>query len=252
MAQGSKRKRRRARSRQGQRRPPARLVRFEERRRTAIRELGTSEIRIGRDPTCDWIVDYANVSRRHAVVRPLGDRNVVQDLGSTNGLRVNGCALGGRPHVLAPGDVIELTESVVLLYEEGPFSSSTPWIATAIAMVLLLIASIGLYVSTRSSTPPVSAPPSDADVAPPAGAPSATGSEAPRGPDRVSSGTHSRMLPRADVPQSADDPTARPARSPASGPGTPSRAGSLDWTPVRRVPSSGDRGPGAGREGEPR
>lgn len=241
MAQRSKRNRTRSR----QRRPVARLVRFEERRRTAVRDLGTREIRIGRDPTCDWIVDYANVSRRHAVVRPLGDRNVVQDLGSTNGVRVNGSPIGARPHVLAPGDLIELTESVVLLYEEGPFSSSTPWIATAIAMVLLLIASIGLYLSTRPATPPVSAPPETPAAAPvPPVAPS-------RGPDRVSTGTHLRMLPQPDVPRTPRSTARTVQTSDGSRPLEPSRVDSPDWTAVRRVPSSGDRRPGAGREGEP-
>jgi hypothetical protein len=125
-------------------------VQFEERRRVAARPLAGNEIRIGRDPTCDLIVDYANVSRQHAVVRPLGDRSVVLDLGSTNGVRVNGAEIGGKPHLLAPGDVIELTDQVVLLYEEGPFASSTPWVVTAVATLVLLAAAIGLYIAARS------------------------------------------------------------------------------------------------------
>ncbi len=205
-------------------------MRFEERRRTATRNLGSKPVRIGRDPTCDWIVDYANVSRHHAVVRPLGDRNVVQDLGSTNGLRVNGAALGGKPHVLAPGDVIELTEAVVLLYEEGPFASSTPWIATAIAMVGLLIASIGLYLTTPQGPADDLTPPGPGNVA--------------SGPKTPASGTHPGMLP-ADTPQDL------PADRQDIGSPLDFRAPRRDWQGVAPMQSSGDRNPEAGGEGEP-
>ena len=201
-------------------RTPARLVRFEEERRKSVRTLGSAEVRIGRDPTCDWIVDYANVSRRHAVIRPQGDRNVVQDLGSTNGVRINGAPLGGKPHVLEPGDVIELTEAVVLLYEEGPFSSSTPWIVTAIAMILLLIAAIGLYLSTRSDAVGAGTMP-----------PSPRDSLEAEGPKPSMGGTHPGMHPPADSPPST--PSLFPTID-----GGPDRA-SRDWTVAGRVRSFG-------------
>ena len=226
------------------RRPPARLVRFEEKRRRSVRNLGSDEVRIGRDPTCDWIVDYANVSRHHAVVRTLGDRNVVQDLGSTNGVRVNGASLGGKPHVLEPGDVIELTESVVLLYEEGPFSSSTPWIVTAIAMILLLIASIGLYLSTR-----------DGSLGAAAGDAARPDSRQPEdarttGPDPAVRGTHPSMHPPGELHSSAwrRAGDARALPGPDAGPWPVLRAargarnrepGARDWTVASRVQSSG-------------
>jgi pSer/pThr/pTyr-binding forkhead associated (FHA) protein len=167
------------------RRPDARLVQFEERKRIATRTLRGREIRIGRDPTSDLIVDYANVSRHHAVVRELGDRNMVLDLGSTNGVRVNGTPIGGKPRLLEQGDVIELSDQVVLLYEEGPFASSTPWVVTAVAMLVLLGAAIGLYLSSSSSEPDVRAP------------------SIQSGPERNPSGTDSGMPPstQSSVPQ---------------------------------------------------
>jgi hypothetical protein len=45
---------------------------------------------IGRSRDCEITVDDANVSRRHAEVRPSGDGWQVVDLGSTNGVKVNG------------------------------------------------------------------------------------------------------------------------------------------------------------------
>jgi hypothetical protein len=209
-------------------------VRFEERRRVATRNLGSAEVRIGRDPTCDWIVDYANVSRHHAVVRPLGDRNVVQDLGSTNGVRVNGLALGGKPHVLAPGDTIELTDAVVLLYEEGPFASSTPWVVTAIAMILLLIASIGLYLATSGGPAPVA------------------GRARGMGPKWAPSGTHPGMR-SAEAPHL---PQLRPRerlsshsekRLQATGIEEHFHRQARDWRAVARVQSSGDQRSGQRR-----
>jgi hypothetical protein len=45
---------------------------------------------IGRSRDCEITVDDANVSRRHAEVRPKEDGWMVVDLGSTNGVKVNG------------------------------------------------------------------------------------------------------------------------------------------------------------------
>ncbi len=210
-------------------RPPARLVRFEEKRRIATRNLGASELRIGRDPTCDWIVDYANVSRHHAVVRPQGDRNVVQDLGSTNGVLVNHEPLGGKPHVLSPGDVIQLTESVVLLYEEGPFASSTPWIVTAVAMILLLIASIGLYLTSKAQA--------------------ASQASGGGGPESAVVGTHSEM-DRSGLPQAPGLEGAR-APSGAHRPAPDVAAPPRDWRDMARMQSSGDPRRETRREGDP-
>jgi hypothetical protein len=45
---------------------------------------------VGRSRDCELTVDDANVSRRHAEFRPKGDGWMVVDLGSTNGIKVNG------------------------------------------------------------------------------------------------------------------------------------------------------------------
>src|SRR4051812_36689240 len=52
--------------------------------------LGSGGAVLGRSRDCDIVVDDANVSRRHAEVRPSGGSWIVVDLGSTNGIKVNG------------------------------------------------------------------------------------------------------------------------------------------------------------------
>lgn len=62
---------------------------------------------IGRSREADIVVDDTNVSRRHAEISPGGTGWRIQDLGSTNGVRVNGRQVDG-PHPLESGDRIEL------------------------------------------------------------------------------------------------------------------------------------------------
>ena len=60
---------------------------------------------LGRHPECDIQIDSRKVSRRHCCIAQVSDYLVVRDLGSTNGIRINGVRVQeGR---LAPGD--ELT-----------------------------------------------------------------------------------------------------------------------------------------------
>ncbi|HEX3803833.1 MAG TPA: DUF3662 and FHA domain-containing protein [Solirubrobacteraceae bacterium] len=74
--------------------------------------VGPRGVTLGRSRECDIVVEDANVSRRHAEVRPRGGAWVVSDLDSTNGTRLN-----GRPihtaEVVRPGDEIELGASVL-------------------------------------------------------------------------------------------------------------------------------------------
>src|SRR3954447_25936701 len=62
---------------------------------------------IGRSREADIVLDDSNVSRRHAEISPSGPSWLIQDLGSTNGVRVNGRQVEG-PHPLESGDRIEL------------------------------------------------------------------------------------------------------------------------------------------------
>jgi hypothetical protein len=72
--------------------------------------LGSGGGVIGRSRDCDVTVEDPNVSRHHAEVRPSGGSWIVRDLGSTNGVKVNGRRIQG-PQSLKPGDRIELGTS---------------------------------------------------------------------------------------------------------------------------------------------
>jgi hypothetical protein len=71
---------------------------------------------IGRSRECDLVLDDPNVSRRHAELRRDDDGWAVHDLGSTNGIKLNGNrSRGGR---LSPGDEITLGLSRLTFEQE--------------------------------------------------------------------------------------------------------------------------------------
>ncbi len=72
-------------------------------------DLDRDEMQIGRHPDCDIVVDAGAVSRFHAKLIRKGSDWSVEDLGSRNGTFVNGQLLT-RPHVLAEGDRIRISE----------------------------------------------------------------------------------------------------------------------------------------------
>jgi len=69
--------------------------------------IGSNGAVLGRSRDSDVVLEDANVSRRHAEVRPSGASWIVRDLGSTNGVKVNGRQIEGAQS-LKPGDEIEL------------------------------------------------------------------------------------------------------------------------------------------------
>ncbi len=71
---------------------------------------------IGRSRECDIVLDDSNVSRRHAELRPVLDGWTIVDLGSTNGVTVNGRRIA-HSELLRPGDRIGLG-STTLHFEE--------------------------------------------------------------------------------------------------------------------------------------
>ena len=68
---------------------------------------------IGRSRDCDIVLDDTGVSRRHAKLRHGPDGWTVTDLGSTNGVRVNGQDIHGA-HLLHAGDRIELGSTEIV------------------------------------------------------------------------------------------------------------------------------------------
>jgi hypothetical protein len=86
--------------------PPAAVLVIAGRRH----DLGEARVVLGRSQECDIVLDDANVSRRHAEVRRDGAGYVVTDLGSTNGVELNGKRV--ETAALASGDrlVVGTTE----------------------------------------------------------------------------------------------------------------------------------------------
>jgi hypothetical protein len=68
---------------------------------------------VGRSRDCDVVLDDAGVSRHHAQIRPGPEGWTLSDLGSTNGVRVNGQELRGA-HALRPGDRVELGSTEIV------------------------------------------------------------------------------------------------------------------------------------------
>jgi hypothetical protein len=68
---------------------------------------------IGRGRDCDVVLDDAGISRRHAEIRPGPDGWTVADLGSTNGVLVNGRQVRGA-QLLQGGDRIELGSTSIV------------------------------------------------------------------------------------------------------------------------------------------
>lgn len=74
---------------------------------------------IGRDPSCDIVVDDPQASRRHARVWPWEDGFAIEDLGSTGGTSVNGVALT-QATALAPGDVVRVGKTELRVLATPP------------------------------------------------------------------------------------------------------------------------------------
>ncbi len=72
----------------------------------ATYELYLRDMVIGRQTDCDVVLADENVSRRHAELIPSADTFELSDLGSTNGIKVNGKTCGRA--VLKDGDAIEI------------------------------------------------------------------------------------------------------------------------------------------------
>ena len=61
---------------------------------------------VGRHPDCDTRLESLRVSRHHCCMTPKNDQVVVRDLGSTNGIRINGMRV--ETGSLRPGDELSI------------------------------------------------------------------------------------------------------------------------------------------------
>src|SRR5438046_1022224 len=77
----------------------------------------------GRHPECDIQIDSRKISRRHCCIAQVGDYLVIRDLGSTNGIRINGVrVLEGK---LRAGDEVTIgSHRYQIRWEDLPLASS--------------------------------------------------------------------------------------------------------------------------------
>jgi predicted component of type VI protein secretion system len=76
---------------------------------------------IGRHPECDFRIDLAKISRRHCCVALAYDRIFVRDLGSHNGVRVNGRVV--EEAMLQAGDEVAIGPLIYRLVAESEIPS---------------------------------------------------------------------------------------------------------------------------------
>jgi pSer/pThr/pTyr-binding forkhead associated (FHA) protein len=114
---------------------------------------------LGRHPECDVQIESRKISRRHCCIARVDDSFVVRDLGSTNGVRINGKRVAEGP--LVDGD--ELVVGDLRYTVRNPEQSSTvaplpPTPQVAIRPILPdrleLAPSDGFPVSPAKSQPP--------------------------------------------------------------------------------------------------
>jgi pSer/pThr/pTyr-binding forkhead associated (FHA) protein len=77
---------------------------------------------IGRHPDCDTILSHPRVSLRHCCIAQVDDHTVVRDLGSTNGLRINGVRV--EEARLESGDELAIGP-LIFRYESTPSAKPT-------------------------------------------------------------------------------------------------------------------------------
>ena len=82
-------------------------------------ECDKNEISIGRDIANDFVINDAEVSRRHARLILEGNRYQIEDLNSTNGTYIDGQRLIG-PHLLAIGEIIMFGDNVGVIFDGEP------------------------------------------------------------------------------------------------------------------------------------
>jgi DNA-binding response OmpR family regulator len=80
---------------------------------------------IGRDASCDVVVQRREVSRVHARIAREGQRYLLADAGSANGTYVNGRRLA-EPHALQSEDLIGLGSGPSLLRFSDPLDTYVP------------------------------------------------------------------------------------------------------------------------------
>jgi pSer/pThr/pTyr-binding forkhead associated (FHA) protein len=90
-------------------------------------------VRLGRDPSNDLILDDVNSSRFHCEIQDRGGRVWIQDLGSTNGIKVNGAVIRGKE--IRSKDIIQIGDIIIEYLGPGAQSDEAQTVKGAVAEV---------------------------------------------------------------------------------------------------------------------
>ena len=225
--------------------PPARLVVMSQPLAGQEYYLDRASLVIGRTGENDIVLNHKSISRHHAKIIRDGDRYIVVDLESANGVRVNGAEY--ERIELQTGDVLELGhvrlrfvtgDDVVGRYDGDAFrlggdARKPLMIGAAAAVVLAVVAAFALSgkdqagkqvavesppAATTTQTPPATPPPAEP-----------TPSGTPPG--------EAQAVAQAPAPGAAPgQPAAAPATPPTPSPATPAPAGGTSVPTPPAVP----------------
>lgn len=123
----------------------ARLVRLDGDQAHEVARLARESLSIGRDPSCDVVVESARVSRTHARIESSGGAHHLVDLDSANGTRLRGRALVGRARLVA-GDEFGVADEAQFRYERVRV---WPWRSIAAVAALAIGALVGHWAFDR-------------------------------------------------------------------------------------------------------
>jgi predicted component of type VI protein secretion system len=111
---------------------------------------------IGRSSRCDVRIKHPGISSEHAVVRQVAGSATLEDMGSTNGTRVNGRRIE-QLHALRHGDQIGVGRERLMYFAE--LDSASKFVQPEPLTPFALPAPIGERVNTSSTVAPTPLPP---------------------------------------------------------------------------------------------
>ena len=93
------------------------------------------EVVVGRDPDCDLALDDSRISRRHAKLIVEGDAVRIEDLGSTNGLKIGSAQFARGAQVpLRLGDSVRLGPYTLIVLANEPVASNDGVVRAAVVV----------------------------------------------------------------------------------------------------------------------
>ena len=205
--------------------PPARLVVTATNLAGAEFALDRPSLVIGRTPENDIVLNHKSISRHHAKIIRDGEKYIVVDLESANGVRVNGAEF--ERVELQSGDTLELghvrmkftsgNEFVDFEVAAGGSNRRRMMIFGALGAVAL--AGIVMTFSNSNHTPPAApAPPVAAPSAPATTAPGATAADPTQVGQPPAPGTSAPIAQPPTPSPAAANPPAAPASPPPAVP----------------------------------